>query len=77
MGPPMDRGAPRTVHVLSVGRGSTGFYRQRHGCAMGSPVSPIVANLYMDEVESRALITFTGSVPSHWSMWTMPGSKSE
>ena len=23
------------------------FYRQTHGAAMGSPVSPIVANLYM------------------------------
>lgn len=26
------------------------FYRQKHGCAMGSPVSPIVANLYMEMV---------------------------
>ena len=37
-----------------------------HGCAMGSPVSPILANLYMDEVESRALINFTGNAPSYW-----------
>ena len=36
---------------------SEGFYRQKHGYAMGSPVSPIVANLIMDEVESRVLIT--------------------
>ena len=33
------------------------FYRQIHGAAMGSPVSPIVCNLYMEEVESRALST--------------------
>ena len=33
---------------------------------MGSPVSPIVANLYMEEVEHRALSSFTGTVPSHW-----------
>ena len=30
-------------------------YKQTHGAAMGSPVSPIVANLYMEEFESRAL----------------------
>ena len=33
---------------------------------MGSPVSPVVDNLYMEEVESRALITFTGTTASHW-----------
>ncbi|TWW62451.1 LIM zinc-binding domain-containing [Takifugu flavidus] len=43
-----------------------GFYRQKHGCAMGSPVSPIVANLYMEKVESQALTSFTGTAPSHW-----------
>ncbi|XP_012811622.2 uncharacterized protein LOC105946468, partial [Xenopus tropicalis] len=42
------------------------FYRQKHGCAMGSPVSPIVANLYMEEVERKALLTFNGTTPSHW-----------
>ncbi|KAM4585669.1 uncharacterized protein V3H82_004644 [Fundulus diaphanus] len=33
---------------------------------MGSPVSPIVANLYMEEMEKRALGTFRGTPPSHW-----------
>ena len=33
---------------------------------MGWPVSLIVANFNMEEVESRALITFTGTAPSHW-----------
>ncbi|TWW68212.1 hypothetical protein D4764_19G0000100 [Takifugu flavidus] len=42
------------------------FSRQKHGCAMGSPVSPIVANLYMEKVEVQALTSFTGSTPSHW-----------
>uniref|UniRef100_UPI0009B3C823 LOW QUALITY PROTEIN: uncharacterized protein LOC109967683 n=1 Tax=Monopterus albus TaxID=43700 RepID=UPI0009B3C823 len=42
------------------------FYRQHHGCAMGSPVSPIVANLYMEEIEKKALASFTGTAPSHW-----------
>ena len=43
-----------------------GFYRQKHSCAMGSPVSPIVANLYMEKVEHRALLSFSGTVPSNW-----------
>ena len=36
------------------------FYRQKHGCTMGSPVSPNVANFYMEEVESRKLAAFPG-----------------
>ena len=31
------------------------FYKQIDGCAMGSPVSPIVVNLYMEKFEKRAL----------------------
>jgi hypothetical protein len=31
------------------------FYRQKQGAAMGSPVSPIVANLYMEDFEKAAL----------------------
>ncbi|XP_054645213.1 uncharacterized protein LOC129188546 [Dunckerocampus dactyliophorus] len=42
------------------------FYRQIHGCAMGSPVSPIVANLYMEEMEKQALTSFSGTKPRHW-----------
>ena len=33
------------------------FYEQVEGAAMGSPVSPIVANLYMDYLEQKALST--------------------
>ena len=33
------------------------FYLQIHGAAMGSPVSPIVCNLYMGDFEQRALAT--------------------
>ena len=33
------------------------FYEQVEGAAMGSPVSPIVANLYMEYLEKKALST--------------------
>ena len=33
------------------------FYEQDEGAAMGSPVSPIVANLYMEYFEHKALST--------------------
>ena len=33
------------------------FYKQIFGCPMGSPVSAILANLVMEHVEERALIT--------------------
>ena len=31
------------------------IYQQDHGCAMGLPVSPIIANLYMENFEVRAI----------------------
>ena len=31
------------------------LYQQDHGCAMGLPVSPIIANLYMENFELEAL----------------------
>ena len=37
------------------------FYEQVEGAAMGSPVSPIVANLYMEYLEQKALSTCTQS----------------
>ena len=35
------------------------FYEEVEGVAMGSPVSPIVANLYMEYFEQKALCTAT------------------
>ncbi len=31
------------------------LYRQKFGAAMGSPVSPIIANLYLEDLESKAI----------------------
>ena len=31
------------------------FYKQLHGTAMGSPCSPVVANIYVEYFENRAL----------------------
>ncbi|XP_062837651.1 uncharacterized protein LOC134299269 [Anolis carolinensis] len=35
----------------------TGFYEQKDGVAMGSPLSPVVANFYMEYFEKQALET--------------------
>ena len=37
-------------------------YQQIHGTAMGSPVSVVIANLVMENVEERALETFSTPV---------------
>ncbi|KAI8493465.1 hypothetical protein Bbelb_288620 [Branchiostoma belcheri] len=42
------------------------YYHQLHGCAMGSPVSPIVVNLYMEKFEKEALSTFPDTPPANW-----------
>ena len=52
----------KTTYFLCKGS----YYKQNHGCAMGSPVSPIVVNLYMEKFESVALATYKGTPPSHW-----------
>ena len=31
------------------------IYEQQEGAAMGSPISPIVANLYMEDLETKAI----------------------
>ena len=41
------------------------YYKQVEGAAMGSPISPIVANLYMENFELRALNT-SPSPPLMW-----------
>ena len=41
------------------------FYEQQEGAAMGSPISPIVANLYMEDLETKA-IQSAQNQPSFW-----------
>ena len=43
-------------------------YRQAQGTAMGSPVSVVVANLMMEDIEERALFTFH-SPPRFWKRY--------
>ena len=44
------------------------FYKQVEGAAMGSPVSPIVANLYMEYLEQKALST-APHPPTFWGRY--------
>ena len=44
------------------------FYEQLEGAAMGSPVSPIVANLYMEYLEQKVLST-APTPPRFWSRY--------
>lgn len=41
------------------------FYRQKYKCIMGYPMWPIIPDLYMEELESRALGSFKEIAPSH------------
>ena len=39
-------------------------YKQIFGCAMGSPISPVLADLVMEEIEETAISTFP--YPPKW-----------
>ena len=43
-------------------------YKQLHGTAMGSPVSVVVAEIVMQNIEEQALATYTRTVPL-WSRY--------
>ena len=44
------------------------YYQQTEGAAMGSPVSPIVANLFMEAFESKALSSYP-TPPCFWGRY--------
>ena len=48
------------------------FYEQVEGAAMGSPVSAIVANLYMEYLEHKVLSTAPHTPGSDTGMWMTP-----
>ena len=50
------------------------FYEQVEGVAMGSPVSPIVANLYMEHFERKALRSVVNSPGYGIGLWMTQGS---
>ena len=51
----------KNTHFVFQGR----FYEQTEGAAMGSPLSPIIANLYMEALEEKATNT-SPMPPSPW-----------
>ena len=51
----------KNTHFVFQGR----FYEQTEGAAMGSSISPIIANLYMEAFEKKAIIT-SPNPPSLW-----------
>ena len=52
------------------------FYEQVEGVAMGSQVSPTVANLYMEHFEGEALRSTSHPSGFGIGLWMMPGSSS-
>ena len=48
------------------------FYEQDEGVAMGLPVNPTVANLYMEDFEQKALNTVSQCLGYGTSMWMTP-----
>ena len=50
------------------------FYEQIEGVAMGSPMSPIVANLFMEGFERKALSSASHPLGHGLGVWMTPGS---
>ena len=50
------------------------FYEQTKGAAMGSPISPIIANIFMEAFERKALATALHPLEYGEDMLMIPGS---
>ena len=48
------------------------FYEQIQGVAMGSPISPLIANLFMEEFEVKALSSCSHPPPYDLGLWMTP-----
>ena len=48
------------------------FYEQRDGVAMGSPLSPAIADFFMENFEKKALSTAPRRQNVSSDMWTIP-----
>ena len=48
------------------------IYEQKDGAAMGSPVSAVIANLYMESFEEQAITTSSYEPESGNATWTIP-----
>ena len=66
---------PQIVELLDFCLNTTYFiydgtcYQQTHGAAMGSPISPLVANCYMEQFEKVAISTAPHPPPPPLSLW--------
>ena len=47
------------------------YYRQIFGCAMGSPISPVLEDLVMEEIEETAISTFPYPPNGSFAMLTI------
>ena len=45
------------------------YYEQVQGAAMGSPIGPLIANIFMEEFEVKALQSFPNPLPSGSGLW--------
>ena len=58
----------KTTYFQFQGR----FYEQLHGAAMGSPISLIVANLYMEDFKARPLVQLYTLPVYRRGLWMVP-----
>ena len=45
------------------------FYEQIYGFAMGNPLSPVLAGLFLEHVETEILPKYTGVKPLYWKRY--------